>query len=197
LQPADSAEAKPAPPEKIADLPPISNPTSRSDAATTQEQVATAPAVEDLTTATASPAPEEKADGNTKPSGPAEAIRPADAETTALAPPNIPDQLVVILLVRPEIKSVSDLANKTVAIDVKRSDSVAGVRTAIVAAGAAKVQMSEGETPPLVRVTDGEVPAAVVSLASPEEAEMWSAGIPGFRILRIPLSPPSKNARRG
>ena len=205
LQPVDTGEAKSAPPEKVADSPPISNPTSGSDAATTPEQVATAPAVEALTTATARPAPEQKADSNTKPPGPAETIPPgraetippANAETTALASPNIADQLIAILLVRQEIKSVSDLANKIVAIDVKRSDSVPSVRTAIVAAGAAKVQMSEGETLALVRVMDGEVPAAVVTLASPEEAEMWTDGIPGFRVLRIPLSPPSEKARRG
>ena len=41
------------------------------------------------------------------------------------------------------------------------------------AAGAAEVKMSEGETLALVRVMDGEVPAAVVTLASPEEAKMW------------------------
>jgi TRAP-type uncharacterized transport system substrate-binding protein len=127
-----------------------------------------------------------------------EAIPSADAETTtALASPNVDDQMVAILLVRPEIKSVSDLANKTVAIDAKRSESVPTVRTAIVAAGAADVQMSAGEALALNRVMDGEVPAAVVTLTSPDEAEMWSAGMPGLRVLRIPLSPPSAKARRG
>jgi hypothetical protein len=205
LQPADRGEAKSAAPEqksatpeKVMDSPRISNPTAGSDAPTTPEQVATAPAAEDLPTATASPAPEPKAGSTTKPPGPAEAIPPAEAETTtALASPNVDDQLVAILLVRPEIKSVSDLANKIVAIDAKRSESVPSVRTAIVAAGAADVQVSEGEALALNRVMDGEVPAAVVTLTSPDEAEMWSAGMPGLRILRIPLSPPSEKARRG
>ena len=198
LPPADRGEeAKSATPEKIVDSPPISNPVSGSDGATTPQQVATAPAADDLPTAKASPAPEQKADSNTKPPAPAEAVPAADAETTALASPNVDDRLVAILLVRPEIKSVSDLANKIVAIDARRSESVPSVRTAIAAAGAADVQMSEGEALALNRVMDGEVPAAVVTLTSPDEAEMWSAGMPGLRVLRIPLSPPSEKARRG
>jgi hypothetical protein len=169
----------------------------QSDAGTTPAQTATAPA-EDLTAAAAGPALNQKAENNGDPSGPAKATSPADAETTtALVSPNIAEQLVAILLVRPEIKSVSDLANKVVAIDVSRSDSVPSVRTAIVAAGAAEVQMSAGESLALTRVIDGEVPAAVVSLASPEEAEMWIAGVQGLKILRVPLPPPSENARRG
>ena len=187
-------EAKPAPADKT-DSSALPNPTPGSEAGTAREQVATAPAGEDLTTATAKP--DKQADGNTEPSSPSAAIPPADAETTALAPPNTADQLIAILLVRPEIKSVSDLANKVVAIDVSPSDSVAGVRSAMVAAGAAEVQMSEGETLALVRVMDGEVPAAVVSLLSPRAAEVWNAGVSGFNVLRIPLSSPSKKAGRG
>jgi hypothetical protein len=153
---------------------------------------------EDLTTATAGQALDQKAESIPAPSSSsAEATSPAQTETTAaLASPNVAEKLVAILLVRPEIKSISDLANKVVAIDVSRSDSVPSVRTAIVAAGAAEVQMSAGEALALTRVVDGEVPAAVVSLASPEEAEMW-AGVQGLKILRVPLSPPSENARRG
>jgi hypothetical protein len=197
-QPADRGEeTKSTIPEKVTASPPISNPTSGSDAVTTPEQVATAPAGQDLTTATASPAPEPKADSDTKPAGRAEVPPPADTETAALSPPNSTDQLVAILLVRLDIKSASDLANKRVAIDVSRSESVPTVRTAIAAAGAAAVQLTEGDKPALARVIDGEVPAAVLTLASPEEAEMWSAGMPGFKILRIPLSPASVKARRG
>jgi hypothetical protein len=196
LPPAESGEVKSATPEKVADAPPLSNPASGSDAGTTSQQVVTAPAAEDPPTATAAPAPEQKADSDTKSSGAAEANPPA-SETAALASPDRADQLVAILVVRPEIKSVSDLANKTIAIDAKRSEAVPSVRTAIVAAGAAQVQMSEGEKLALTRVMDGDVPAAVLTLASPEEAEMFSAGMPGFTILRVPLSPPSEKARRG
>ncbi|MBR0696924.1 hypothetical protein [Bradyrhizobium lablabi] len=139
-------------------------------------------------------APKQNPDSDIKSFGPAEGVPPADAETAALAPPNNTDQLVAVLLVRSEIASVSDLANKIVAIDVSRSDSVADVRTAMVAAGATEIQMSEGETLAFLRVIDGEVPAAVVTVAPPEEAEIW-AEVPGFKILRIPLSPSEKAGR--
>jgi hypothetical protein len=179
------------------DSSPAPNPASGSEAGTTPEQVATAPPTEDLTTATAGPSQDKKPDGNTEPSSPSAAVFPAENETTALARPNIADQLVAILLVRPEIKSVADLANKVIAIDASRFDSVAGVRSAIVAAGAAEVQMSEGETLAMVRVMDGEVPAAVVTLSSPEAAEAWNAGVPGFNVLWIPLMLPSDKPGRG
>jgi hypothetical protein len=39
-----------------------------------------------------------------------------------------------------------------------------GVRSAVVAAGTAEIEMSEGETLAIIRVMDGEVPAAVVTL---------------------------------
>ncbi len=169
----------------------------RADAGAPPEQIAPVPAAAEPTTATAGPAVDQKAESNPAPSAPAEATSPADVETTtALASPNVAEQLIAILLVRPEIKSVSDLANKVVAIDLSRSESVPSVRTAIVAAGAAEVQLSTGDALALTRVVDGEVPAAVVSLASPDEAKMWT-GVQGLKILRVPLSPLSENARRG
>ena len=181
-------EAKPAPAVK-ADSSPVPNPTPGSEVGTTPEQVATAPTGEDLTTA--SPAREKPAESGIKPSSPSAAVPPE------LAQPNNAEQLVAILLVRPEIKSVSDLANKVVAIDVSSSNSVAGVRSAIVAAGASEVKISEGETLALVRVIDGEVPAAIVSLLSVEAAKAWDAGVTGFNVLRIPFSPPSNKGGRG
>lgn len=187
--PVDRGEAKTAPPEPAADAPLIPNPTSDSEIGITAGQGLTPPAVENQTTA--NQAPEQKADSDTKPSGSSEAVPPADAETTALAPNNA-EQLIAILVVRVEIESVSDLANKTVAIDASRSESVASVRTAMVAAGASEVQMSEGETLAIERVMNGEVPAAVVSVVDSEAAAAWSAGKPGFKIFRIPLSSPDR-----
>lgn len=184
-------EAKSVSSESAESLP-VPNPSSASGAGTPPGQAATSPVVEDLTTA--SVAPKQNPDSDIKSFGPAEGVPPADAETAALAPPNNTDQLVAVLLVRSEIASVSDLANKIVAIDVSRSDSVADVRTAMVAAGATEIQMSEGETLAFLRVIDGEVPAAVVTVAPPEEAEIW-AEVPGFKILRIPLSPSEKAGR--
>jgi len=142
--------------------------------------------------ATAVPAPESKAD-NTDRSDHPEAAR-GDAEKTAAGSPNNADRLVVILLARPEIKSVSDLAGKSIAIDDRQSPCSAGVRTAIAAAGAAGVQLSEGQTTAINRVASGEVPAAVLTLESPEAAETFTE-IEGCRIFRIPLSPRSVKAR--
>ena len=201
VQRVDAGEAKSAPPETTTGALPIPSPAPSAETATIPAQVATAPAVEApaaeaSTTQAPSPAPEENAASSLKPSGPAEVVSPADAEMTALAPPNHDDQLIAILLVRLEIKSASDLANRTVAIDVVRSDSVSSIRTAIVAAGAADVQMSSGSALALERVMDGEVSAAVLDLTSPEAAQMWGAGIKGFNILLIPLSSPSGKERR-
>jgi hypothetical protein len=142
--------------------------------------------------ATAVPAPESKAD-NTDRSGHSEAVR-SEAEKTATGSPNDADRLVAILLARPEIKSVSDLAGKSIAIDDSQSPSSASVRTAIAAAGAAGVQLSEGQTTAINRVASGEVPAAVLTLESPEAAETFPE-IEGYKIFRIPLSPRSFKAR--
>jgi len=140
--------------------------------------------------ATAVPAPE--AD-TTNRSDRSEAVR-GDAEKTAAGSPNDPDRLVAILLARPEIKSVSDLAGKSIAIDDRQSLSSASVRTAIAAAGAAGVQLSEGQTTAINRVVSGEVPAAVLTLESPEAAETFPE-IEGYKIFRIPLSARSLKVR--
>lgn len=141
---------------------------------------------------TAAPAPESKAD-NTDRSDYSEAVR-GDAEKTAAGSPNDVDRLVAILLARPEIKTVSDLAGKSIAIDDRQSASSASIRTAIAAAGAAGVQLSEGQTTAINRVAGGEVPAAVLTLESPEAAETFPE-IEGYRIFRIPISPRSLKAR--
>jgi hypothetical protein len=190
---AATGETKPAH-ETITDSAP-SKSALNSEVATTPGQVSTGGIEDNPTTASTRQTPEQNADGDTKLSGAPPSPSNADAETAALAP-NKPQQIVAILLVRPEIESVSDLANKIVAIDASRSDSVPSVRTAIVAAGAAEIQMSEGKALALERVMDGEVPAAVVTLADPEEAAAWTE-IPGFKIFRIPLPSASEQPDRG
>jgi ABC-type phosphate/phosphonate transport system substrate-binding protein len=95
---------------------------------------------------------------------------------------------VVILLARPEVRSISDLAGKSIAIDNGQSASSASVRTAIVNAGAAEAQLTENQIKALDRVIRGEVSAAVLTLASPEAAEGFPE-IAGFNIFRIPLAP--------
>lgn len=105
------------------------------------------------------------------------------------------DGFVAVLMARLNIASVSDLTGKSIAIDDTYSASSGTIRTAIVAAGATAVQLSEQSTFAIDRLTNGEVPAAVVALMSAEAA----AGFPdiaGFRIFRVPLSPRSSQERR-
>jgi TRAP-type uncharacterized transport system substrate-binding protein len=164
-------------PAKIPDSRPAGGAAANSNARTILEQVAAATALAEHVTAAA--APEQKA--NT-------------AEKAAAAAPNDTDLLVALLMARPEIKSVSDLASKNIAIDDRQSASSDSVRTAIAAAGAGEVQLSEGQTKAISRLISGEVPAAVLTLVSPEAAE-WFPDIAGFRIFRVPLSPRSLKAR--
>ena len=124
-------------------------------------------------------------------SAPEQKAKNADTEKTAASSPNDTDHLVAVLMARPEIKSVSDLANKDIAMDGEPSASNGSVRTAIVAAGAAEVQLSKGEAKAIDRLIAGEVPAAVLTLVSPEAAEAFP-DIAGFRIFRIPLSPKAR-----
>jgi hypothetical protein len=109
--------------------------------------------------------------------------------STAATPASIDaDHLVAVLMTRPEIKSVSDLAGKNVAIDGRAFNG--NVRTAIAAAGATAVQLSEDQTKAIDRLISGEVPAAVLTLVSPEAADGFPE-VAGFRIFRVPLSPRS------
>ncbi len=151
-----------------------------------QEQVAASTAAaEQVTAAKPVPAPEQKAN-NTDRSGHAETVLRGGAEKTAAASPNNTDHLVALLIARPEIKSVSDLTSKIVAIDDRHSASNDRVRTAIAAAGATEVQLSGGQTKAINRLISGEVPAAVLALVSAEAAEGFPE-VAGFKIFRIPL----------
>lgn len=115
----------------------------------------------------------------------------SDADTTASVSPGNLDNLVAVVLARPEINSLSDLNNKNIAIGEKQSAASGSVSAALMAAGAAEVQFSEGKgegnSGTIDRLISGEVPAAVLALASPEAAE-WFPDIAGFRIFRLPLS---------
>ena len=109
-----------------------------------------------------------------------------DTDKTASASDS-PDNLVALVLARPEISSLSDLNNKSVAIEEKQSASSGRVSAAFMAAGAAEVQFSEGQAGAIDRLISGEVPAAVLTLASRQAAE-WFPDIAGFRTFRIPLA---------
>ncbi len=110
-----------------------------------------------------------------------------DADKTASGTPANSDNLVALVLARPEIISLSDLNNKTIAIEQKQSAASGSVSAALMAAGAAEVQFSEAKAGAIERLISGEVPAAVLTLASREAAE-WFPDIEGFRTFRVPLS---------
>ena len=165
----------------IADPHPKAVPAAGPNAETIREQVAAALQV----TAAAVPAPEQKAsnaDGSDHP----EAALPADAHKAAAALPNDTELLIVLVMARPEIRSVSDLASKTIAIDDAQSTSNGDVRAAIVAAAAAEVHLSGGETKALDRLISGAVPAAVLAVVSPEAALRFP-DIEGLKIFQVLL----------
>ena len=98
------------------------------------------------------------------------------------------DALVAVLVAGPDVKSVSDLAGKTIAIDDRYSEqSISRVRTAMAAAGALEVQLSKGQTTAINRLVSKEVPAAVVALVSASAADNFPE-LARLRTFRIPLS---------
>ena len=193
LQPASNAAADSnATRASITDSHPASGAVANSNTRTMQEQVAAATAVAvQMTVATLVPAPESKANNKDR-SDHSETVLRGGVETTAPAQPNKMDLLVYLLIARPEIKSVSDLTSKTIAIDDQLS-AYNGIRVAIAAAGALDVQLSNSRTKAIDRVINGEVPAAVLTVVSQEAAEGFP-DIAGFKIFRIPLWPRSSKA---
>ena len=190
-QPAgNAAAASEAAGANVAASPPSGGEAAISAARTVQEQVAAAMALaEHATIASAAPEPQPEAN-NVEISSGTEAAEPSDTGQTASAPTSNAGNLVAVLMARPEIKSVSDLTGKDVAIGDQQSASSASIRTAIAAAGAVEVQLNEGHAKTIDRLIAGEVPAAILTLVSPEAAE-WFPDIAGYRIFRIPLSPGS------
>jgi hypothetical protein len=105
------------------------------------------------------------------------------------------DALVAVLVAGSDVKSVSDLAGKTIAIDDKYSEqSINRVRTAMAAAGALEVQLSKGQTTAINRLVGKEVAAAVVGLVSASAADSFPE-LPRLRTFQIPLSPRSSPAK--
>ena len=122
------------------------------------------------------------------PAAPTPAMAPAKAREigkAAAAPPDDPDNLVALVLARPEINSLSDLNNKSIAITEKQSASSGRVSAALMAAGAAEVRFSEVKSSAIDRLMNGEVPAAVV-LAPRDVANLFPE-VEGFRTFRVPL----------
>ena len=103
------------------------------------------------------------------------------------------DALVAVLVAGPDVKSVSDLAGKTIAIDDRYSEqSISRVRTAMAAAGALEVQLSKAQTTAIKRLVAKEVPGAVVGLVSVSAADSFPE-LARLRTFRVPLSLRSSN----
>ncbi|WP_275189364.1 hypothetical protein [Bradyrhizobium sp. CSA112] len=151
-------------------------------ARTIQQQLVEATGMADFVTAIgAGREPANKSDNPAVEPGEAD-----DIDETASASPDDADNLVALVLARPEISSLSDLNNKSIAIEEKQSASSGRVSAAFMAAGAAEVQFSEAKAGAIDRLVNGEVPAAVLTLASREAAERFP-DIEGFRTFRVPL----------
>jgi hypothetical protein len=116
--------------------------------------------------------------------------KPGPGNADRAAQQSSADDLVAVLMARPDIQSVSDLKGKNLAIDEKYSGSSGSVRTAVVAAGAPEVQLNAEPTTALNRLVSGEVPGAIVALVSNDAANAFP-DIVGYKIYRIPLSPRS------
>jgi hypothetical protein len=156
-----------------------------------EAQVAAATALAERMTV-ATPAPDMKANNRDRSSRP-ETLTRGNSEKPESALANDADLMVAVLMARADIKSVSDLTGKTIAIDDRHSTSNRSVRTALVAAGAPQVQLSVGQATAINRLVNGEVPAAVLALVSADAAEGFPE-IAGFKIFHIPLSPHSLKA---
>ena len=191
-KPAPTGVSKPAPAD-VAASPSANNAASPSAARTVQEQIAAATALAENLTASAAPAPQREAN-NAEASAQSGTAEPGDTAPKVAAATDSTDNRVALLIARPEIKSVSDLAGKDVAIEDQQSASSASIQAAIASAGAAEVRLDEKSVSAVDRLVGGNVSAAVLTLVSPQAAE-WFPDVPGYKIFRIPLSPRSVRAR--
>jgi TRAP-type uncharacterized transport system substrate-binding protein len=98
-------------------------------------------------------------------------------------------------MARPEIRSVSDLERKDIAMDEEYSESRGDVLVAFVLAGALPDQFSTGHTTAINRLLNGEVPAAVLALVSADSAARFP-DIAGFKVFQLPLLPLSPTGNR-
>ncbi|WP_249734106.1 hypothetical protein [Bradyrhizobium sp. sGM-13] len=173
--------ATPATPEATA-LPPSAGVAPAPVSRTIQQQLVEATGMADLVTAIGTG--REAANKSDNPeAAPADV---SDSDKAASVAPDDPD-LVALVLARPEIDSLSDLNNMSIAIEEKQSASSGRVSAAFMAAGAAEVQFSEAKAGAIDRLINGEVPAAVLTFASREAAEGFP-DIEGFRTFRVPLA---------
>ena len=182
-EPAKAEIVAPPATSKVAALPATAGTAPASALRTIQQQVVEATGMADRVTAITLEREAASKSGN-------QGMEPGAGgatDKTASGSPINPDNLVALVLARPEINKLSDLNNRNIAIEEKQSAATGSVSAALMAAGAAEVQFSKAQTGALDRLISGEVPAAVLTLASPEAAESFP-DIAGFRIFRVPLS---------
>jgi len=101
---------------------------------------------------------------------------------------NETDALVAIVVARPEIRSISDLEGKVVAMDEEYSGSRGDLLVAFVLAGALPDQFSSRYRMAIDRLMNDEVPAAILALVSKDSAEKFP-NIAGFKVFQVPLYP--------
>jgi hypothetical protein len=116
-----------------------------------------------------------------------------DVEPIKGEAPDNTDLLVAVVMARPEVKSVTDLAGKGVAMDERYSASSDDVWVGFVVSGVS-VEVSAGHAAAIDRLSNGEVTAAVLALVSADAADGFPE-IAGFKIFRVPLWPSALNAR--
>ena len=107
-----------------------------------------------------------------------------DAEKKAQSSPNGGEPSVAIVVARLEIKSVSELTGKIIAIDDKYLNAHARIQAAITSAGATGSQLTAGESLAMDRLINGKAPAAVLTLVYPETG---FSTIEGYSVFRVPL----------
>ena len=183
-EPAKAEIVAPPATSKVAALPAPAGTAPASALRTIQQQVVEATGMADRVTAITLEREAASKSGN-------QGMEPGAGgatDKTASGSPINPENLVALVLARPEINKLSDLNNRNIAIEEKQSAATGSVSAALMAAEAAEVQFSKVQTGALDRLISGEVPAAVLTLASPEAAESFP-DIAGFRIFRVPLSP--------
>ncbi len=101
--------------------------------------------------------------------------------------PTGPSQQVLIVLAKPEVKSVADLHDQPIIV---AGVSLSGeqLKRSFAAAGASNLSITEGVTSDVSQLWSGQVAAAVVAVAEPEIAASFRE-IPGYRLLLIPVQP--------
>ena len=110
----------------------------------------------------------------------------ANALTSAPAQPP-PAPTVLIVLAQPSVANVTELNNQDVLIAGLTSISQRGVYSALSAAGASRVRLTEGTTNDVQELLEGKVAAAVVARLPPAKAQAFPE-ISGLKLLRIAVT---------